>query len=108
MRSTRGCIYRSDSEDGGETWSEAYPTELANNNSGIDLVKLDDGTLVLVHNPVSGNWSYRTPLSVSISEDDGMTWSEALRLETDQGEFSYPAIICADGRIHITYTSRRN
>lgn len=107
MRSTRGCIYRSDSEDGGETWSEAYPTELANNNSGIDLVKLDDGTLVLVHNPVSGNWSYRTPLSVSISEDDGMTWIEAIRLETDQGEFSYPAIICADGRIHITYTSRR-
>ena len=74
MRSTRGKIYRSDSKDGGLTWCEAYPIDMANNNSGIDLVKLDDGTLVLVHNPVSGNWTFRTPLSISISEDDGATW----------------------------------
>lgn len=107
MRSTRGKIYRSDSKDGGLTWCEAYPIDMANNNSGIDLVKLDAGTLVLVHNPVSGNWTFRTPLSISISEDDGATWTECLQLETEQGEFSYPAIIYVDGRIHITYTSRR-
>lgn len=107
MRSTRGKLYRSDSDDNGETWCEAYPTDLDNNNSGIDLVKLDDGTLVLVYNPVRGNWSHRTPLSIATSEDDGKTWVKQMDLETDQDEFSYPAIIYVDGRIHITYTSKR-
>lgn len=107
MRSTRGKLYRSDSEDNCETWCTAYPTALDNNNSGIDLVKLEDGTLILVYNPVSGNWTFRTPLSVALSEDDGKTWSRVLDLETDQDEFSYPAIIDVGGHIYITYTSRR-
>src|SRR5699024_2043312 len=47
LRSSRSSIYRSDSKDGGKTWSPAYATSLPNNNSGIDVVKLEDGTLVL-------------------------------------------------------------
>ena len=76
LRSTEGCIYRSDSYDGGVTWREAYPTDLANNNSGLDFVKMDSGSLVLIHNPVSGNWAERTPISCSISKDNGLTWGQ--------------------------------
>ncbi|MCI8994756.1 MAG: exo-alpha-sialidase [Lachnospiraceae bacterium] len=107
MRSTRGKLYRSDSQDGGNTWCQAYATDLDNNNSGIDLVRLPNGTLVLVYNPVSGNWTFRSPLSISLSRDDGKTWSKPWHLETEPGEFSYPAIIYHEGWIHVTYTDRR-
>ena len=52
LRSTEGMIYRSDSKDGGDTWTEAYATELPNNNSGIDMIRSEDGKLFLVYNPV--------------------------------------------------------
>jgi predicted neuraminidase len=107
LRSTEGHIYRSDSEDGGQTWCPAYATDLPNNNSGIDLTKLDDGTLLLVYNPVSGNWAARTPLVLSSSRDNGRTWTEELVLENEPGEYSYPAILSQGNDVHITYTWRR-
>lgn len=41
------AIFRSDSIDYGATWSVARATSLPNNNSGIDLVSMQDGTLIL-------------------------------------------------------------
>ncbi|MHB8277067.1 MAG: exo-alpha-sialidase [Candidatus Humimicrobiaceae bacterium] len=76
LRSTEGCIYRSDSTDGGRTWTDAYPTELPNNNSGIDIVKMENGTLVLVYNPVGINWGPRTPVALTASFDNGKTWDD--------------------------------
>ena len=93
LRSTEGRIYRSDSKDGGYNWSEAVPTEIPNNNSGIDMTKLADGRLVLVHNPVGENWGMRSPLSLSVSEDNGKTFSRLYDLESGPGEYSYPAIV---------------
>lgn len=107
LRSTEGYIYRSDSEDAGRTWSPAYSTGVPNNNSGIDLTTLADGTLLLVYNPVSENWGARTPLIVSSSSDDGRTWSEELVLESEPGEYSYPAIISQGNDVWITYTWNR-
>ncbi|WJH37421.1 exo-alpha-sialidase [Paenibacillus sp. CC-CFT747] len=107
LRSTEGYIYRSDSTDNGETWSEAYPTTLVNNNSGIDLAQLPNGTLVLVHNPVEGNWAARTPLICSASQDNGETWKEAFVLENEPGEYSYPAIVAKGDRTFIVYTWKR-
>lgn len=107
MRSTRGSIYRSDSYDFGRTWNEAYATELPNNNSGLDLVKTPGGVIVLAHNPVSGNWSPRTPLSVSLSWDNGKSFTEPLHLETQPGEYSYPAVIYDEDALYITYTWNR-
>ncbi len=109
LRSTRGRVYRSDSDDGGSNWCAAYATPLPNNNSGIDLVHLGGGRLVLACNPVAGNWSRRTPMSLLGSADNGETWSRLLDLDTGEGEFSYPAIIAAGGSLHVTYTwNRRN
>lgn len=107
IRSDAGFIYRSDSEDNGRTWSAAYPTSLPNNNSGIDLVRLPDGKIALVCNPVSENWGKRTPISVFVSSDNGLTWEKALDLEASDGEYSYPAVIYADGLLHITFTYQR-
>lgn len=107
MRSTRGSLYRSDSSDYGRSWSPAAATTLPNNNSGIDVAYLWGGKLVLVYNPIQGNWNRRYPLSVAFSEDNGATWDTLCDLETDTGEFSYPAVIVQQNRLHITYTWNR-
>ena len=109
VRSTDGKIYRSDSDDYGKTWRALYATGMPNNNSGIDLVKLADGTLVLAYNPVSGNWASRASLNIAVSYDNGITWPKTISLENDNGnaEYSYPAIITYKDRIFLTYTWKR-
>lgn len=106
LRSTCGRVCRSDSSDAGYTWATITPTNLPNNNSGLDVARLADGRLALVCNPVETR--DRTPLSLLFSTDNGQTWLERMDLETAPGEYSYPAIIpTADGGLTVTYTWRR-
>jgi predicted neuraminidase len=50
----------------------------------------------------------RTPLSLAVSRDGGATWQRFMDLESEPGEYSYPAIIQAsNGDLHATYTWRR-
>ena len=82
-------------------------TALPNNNSGIDGTALPDGRLVLVCNPVGQDWGARTPLSVLVSGDGGRTWKRELDLARGEGEYSYPAVIAADGELLVTFTWNR-
>ena len=108
LRSTGGYIYRSDSSDHGRSWSNAYPTHIPNNNSGIDAARMENGDIVLVYNPVSGDWADRTPIVCSLSKDNGKTWGEGLVLDHEDGsEFSYPAVVTKDNEVYITYTWKR-
>jgi predicted neuraminidase len=110
VRSTNGKIYRSDSKDFGKTWCALYATGMPNNNSGVDLVKLPNGTLVLAYNPVSGNWASRASLHLAISYDNGLTWPKTVILENDadeKAEYSYPAIISYGNHVALTYTWKR-
>jgi predicted neuraminidase len=92
------------SDDGGKTWSDLVPTELPHPGSGIDGVTLADGRHLLVYNHTNRG---RSPLNVAVS-DDGKTWQAALVLESEPGEYSYPAVIqTRDGLVHITYTWKR-
>ena len=124
VRSTSGRVCRSDSADGGRTWSPAAPTSLPNNNSGIDLAPLPDGRLVCVHNPIGRSWGVRTPLTAAISADNGHTWWHWVTLDdaeptgdprepgepepnVEDREFSYPAAVTDGAGITVTYTWRR-
>ena len=107
VRTSCGWICRSDSEDGGLTWSPLRKTSLPNNNSGIDLARDSQGHLLLALNPVGGNWAARTPLSLVASEDNGLTWEPVLDLETEPGEFSYPAVVATPQGFAGTYTAKR-
>lgn len=99
-----GRICVSDSLDDGLTWSAARPLELPNPNSGIDAVSLRDGRIVLVYNDTTTG---RSPLNVAVSRD-GEHFKNVKTLESQPGEFSYPAIIQeAGGDIDITYTWNR-
>ena len=100
-----GFICAATSDDGGHTWSDAKPTTLPNPNSGIDAVKMRNGTVALVYN---ASKTERSPLVLAFSRDEGETWKTPLTLEDGPGEYSYPAIIQTyDGKLHITYTWQR-
>ena len=107
LRSGEGRIYRTDSTDNALTWCEAYPISMPNNNSGIDLTRLDTGELLLVYNPVRENFGLRSPISVAVSRDGGESWEKLCDLEAEPGEFSYPAIVSCGTHIYITYTHKR-
>ncbi len=111
FRSTSSRIFKSESNDTGRTWSMAYDTGLPNNNSGIDAVRLPDGTIVLAYNPrenIPGmTKGARTPLILSYSEDNGESWKELYVLENTDGAFAYPSIICNDDEIMLTYSENR-
>lgn len=97
-------VHRSESRDGGVTWSAPEPTDVPNNNSSINVIRLADGRLALVCNPASSAtsddrrvslydeieagddrpdatggcapiWGVpRAPLSLCISTDGGRSW----------------------------------
>ena len=103
-RSRQRRIFQIWSEDAGRSWGPMSATVLPNPNSGIDAVTLADGRQLLVYNHTTRG---RSPLNVSVSTD-GLQWQAALVLESEPGEFSYPAMIqTSDGRVHITYTWKR-
>lgn len=113
-RSTEGAIYHAASYDMGRSWQKAEPSGLPNNNSGIDLVRMEDGRLALIYNPVSGARGVRTPICFKISEDNGQTWSPDYYLDhfpVEQKErfatFAYPAVISRGNHLLITYTWKR-
>lgn len=110
-RSRQDRVFEVRSDDGGKTWGEMTLGTLPNNNSGTDAVTLASGMHLIVYNHIGGTpgkWGgKRTPLNVAASKD-GKHWEAALVLETDPGEYSYPAIIqTKDGLVHITYTWKR-
>jgi predicted neuraminidase len=103
-RSRQGRITEVWSSDNGRTWSPMKATELPNPSAGVDGVTLKDGRHLLIYNHTPRG---RTPLNVAVSTD-GKDWQPLVTLESEPGEYSYPAMIQArDGLVHITYTWKR-
>lgn len=110
VRTGAGQIWKAVSNDYGRTWSSMIPAGLPNNNSGIDALRLEDGRVLLVFNPVNIQWGPRTPLSLAVSADNGETWKLLAHLENDcnlDSEYSYPAIIRTDQGVAVSYTWNR-
>ena len=104
VRSKNKKIFRSDSTDFGKTWCTLYPIALPNNNSGLDLVKVAENRIILCCNPVTEG---RTPLSLFESTDSGDTFVRMFDLETEPGEYSYPAVITDGKYLYGCYTWKR-
>ena len=100
---TQGYIVRSESHDGGETWSEGVNSQFANPNSAIEFLKLASGALLLVYND---SMTQRTPLTVALSTDGDKTYPYRRNIAEGRNSFAYPiGFQDADGSIHIVYTS---
>lgn len=117
-------IYRSESEDWGETWSVPVPTLLPNNNSSISALKLQSGRIAIAYNPTHtpdpqkgvASWpGLRCPIAVALSEDGGKTWPMIRYMERGDGfageynktnnkQYEYPYLMQSkDGKLHLAY-----
>ena len=126
-------IYRSVSSDDGCTWSAPEPTPLPNNNSSIQACRLASGRLAMIFNrfgfapePTSSeeplDWGEarwprtRWPLSIAISDDDGLHWPWIRDIDTGfgfcgpmnwdlNGQLAYPTLIEGlPGELHVAYS----
>jgi predicted neuraminidase len=103
-RTKQARLFEIGSQDLGLTWGKMSLLDVPNPNSGTDAVTLRDGRHLLVYNNTPKG---RTPLNVALSRD-AVAWQPALVLESEPGEYSYPAVIqTRDGKVHITYTWKR-
>jgi predicted neuraminidase len=98
-------VLRSESRDGGRTWTDAKDTQFPNPNSAVDFIKLQNGHLLLVYNDT--NIDDRMPLTVAISTDGDKTYPHRRDIVNIPGDTAaYPvAIQTRDGKIHVVYTS---
>ena len=78
-------VYRSTSDDDGDTWTAPTPTELPNNNSSIQFVVLPDDRMALVFNESSAAdaTARRTSLYDEI-DDDGLADGAAPEFESTE------------------------
>ncbi len=79
----RPCrLWRTDSDDGGRTWSEPYVTDIPNPDTKSRIINLPDGRIVLFHNPRERPSSdpgrnlhrHRTQLEMWVSSDGMKSW----------------------------------
>jgi predicted neuraminidase len=98
-----GHVVRSESHDGGRTWSAGVETDFPNPNAAIELIQLRNGHLLFIYND---SMTDRTPLRAAISLDNGRTFPHRRNLAQGPGDFAYPtALQTSDGQIHVTFTS---
>ena len=62
---------------------------------------------MLACNPVADNGGARTPMSLLVSRDNGVSWDKLLDLDSGKGEFAYPAVVASGPQLHVTYTWKR-
>lgn len=117
-------IYRSESFDYGDSWSEPVATVLPNNNSSISAVKLNSGRIAIAYNPTHTPnpdpnevaWpGLRCPVAVALSEDGGITFPLIRHMELGEGfvgaenstnnrTYEYPFLMQGgDGMLHLAY-----
>jgi hypothetical protein len=80
-RTEEGHIWQLRSEDDGRTWSKPFPTPLVHPDAPPMIEKLSDRKTIVAlhHNRSSGggfNRDDRSEVWVSLSRDDGFTWTE--------------------------------
>lgn len=65
-------VHRSDSHDGGRSWTAPVATDLPNNNSSIAAIRLRDGRIAVIGNPVNAGMSSdrRASLYDELGEED--------------------------------------
>ncbi len=99
-----GWMVRTESMDGGRTWTRGADAPFPNPNAAVDFIPLQSSGSLLVYND---SFTNRTPLTVALSVDGTATfpWRRNIA-EEPEGDYGYPtAIQTRDGQIHVLYTS---
>jgi len=98
-----GYVVRTESRDGGRTWSPGVETTFPNPNAAVELIRLANGHLLFVYN---NSMNDRTPLTCAISIDGGRSFPFKRDLASGDNSYAYPtALQTPDGMIHVMFTS---
>jgi predicted neuraminidase len=98
-----GYLVRSESSDGGHTWTTGVDSKFPNPNSAVEFLKLRNGHLLLIYND---SMTDRSPLRAAVSEDRDRSYPWQRNIAEGKNDFAYPsAVQTADGKIHLVYTS---
>jgi predicted neuraminidase len=98
------------SADFGRTWTESVEGPVPNDGTGIEMVALQSGRVMLAFN---NTFSGRYPLSLALSDDEGKSWQHVQDLdgpcETGDCSHGYTSIAQdpADGSVWVTFTNER-
>lgn len=118
MRSSTGFQMFSRSFDQGHTWTTVEKSSMKSPRSPATIERGPSGNLVAVwnHNTTEDKYgdTFRTPLSIGVSDDGGNTWKNIRNIESDpEGWFCYIAMdftpeglllgYCAGNRQKKTY-----
>ena len=94
MRAERaGCLYRSESFDGGVSWQSAQPTDIPGAGSKISMIRIGDN-IILVHNANehrgATGFHSRIKLEAWVSDDGLKTFRRKIPLCDPEALFFYP------------------
>lgn len=112
MRTQLGAVFQAHSEDGGMTWSKPQTTGLKAPESCPDLLRIPKtGDLMIVwndspYNPAfASHYGKRSPLTVAVSRDEGLTWTHRRNVEDDPARaYSNPGcLFTGDGKAILHY-----
>ncbi|PTM56555.1 sialidase family protein [Desmospora activa] len=103
-------IYVSRSDDNGQSWTEPTQTELPNNNSSIQVTKLNNGHLALVYNHRNAEniTERRTSLYDDIEDEDIQTRVDTEAREAFWGAPRAPMTIAISKDNGVTWPIKRN
>ncbi|MFA6243627.1 MAG: sialidase family protein [Candidatus Hydrogenedentales bacterium] len=104
-----GFLWRTESNDNGRTWKDAWQTDIPNPTSLPVLIRLPDGRIALIHNAtggVVGQRGNRDPLSIWLSNDEMESWYVKEDVITG-GQLAYPCPIILDGKLVFSYDRDR-
>lgn len=94
-------VWRSETRDGGRSWSPMQATSLVNPASAVAAIRLDDGTLLAAGNLASLRVSQ---FALALSRDDGVTWESPVPFLNGTAErrgFRYPWLTAHQGALHL-------
>lgn len=87
---TSGFLWRTDSFDYGKTWTNRYKTDIPNPANKPQLLKTNNGIVVLINTPNSKRGlNSRYPLQIWLSDDNMKSWYKKITVSEFPGAYSY-------------------
>lgn len=111
IRTDAGEQYKSYSSDKGASWSVFEPMGAASPVSPASIERLPGSDLLVMvwndHTAIPmAERKKRTPLSLAVSRDEGMTWSPSMTLEPDpKGWYCYTAMEFTSDALLLAYVA---
>ncbi|MHC4873665.1 MAG: sialidase family protein [Planctomycetota bacterium] len=117
-RSYIGYMYKAFSNDSGTTWSPLKAAEeiiCPCSPQAIRRIPNEKRLLCFFNNREAvkfgdndNNWSWRTPLSLAVSDNNAESWKVVGNIEDDSHNYCYTSILFAEDYAFITYYESKN